>query len=152
MALLKKLMDRVDGNSQVAIAGNLDRLIREAHSEHQTLQALITRAESRDSQVPRLNDSLDETARRAAALADQLESLAARIQGLEAVHHQVQSVEARIASLEGGVRKAEDRIEQALARETHLQEDRKAVEAAGRAGTGNARADRRAEIRKRGSG
>src|SRR5262245_60411314 len=112
MALLKKLMDKVDGSSQVAIAHTLDRLIREAHSEHETLQALITKAESRSAEVPRLDGALDETTRRAAALADDLEGLAARIQGLETVRHQMHMLEARIASLEGGVQTVEGRIEQ----------------------------------------
>ena len=128
MALLKKLMDSIDGNSQMAIASNLDRLIREAQGEQRSLQALIAKAESRKSEVPRLNDSLDESARRATALAEQLERLAGRFQELEAVHHQMQSVEGRIASLERGVQTAEDRVEQALAQDTHLQEDRKVVE------------------------
>jgi hypothetical protein len=107
----------VDGDRPFQPAsGNLDRLIQEAHCKHETLQALVDRAESRSIEWPQLNGALDETARRAGALANELESLAARIQGLEAVHHVVHSLEGRIASLEGGVRIVEARIEQALAR------------------------------------
>ena len=127
MDLFRKLMTGGDGQ-QAVIAVDLDAQIARAQKEKQALEALVTSAQAHLAQIPRVNASLEETERRAAAIAQQLESLAARADELENVRRQAEAVEMRVLALEVGVMKSEERVQQALARETHVDEHRSAVE------------------------
>ena len=127
MDLFRKLMTGGDGQ-QAVIALDLDAQIARAQKEKQALEALVTSAQAHLAQIPRVNASLEETERRAAAIAQQLESLAARADELENVRRQAEAVEMRVLAVEVGVMKSEERVQQALARETHVDEHRSAVE------------------------
>ena len=127
MDLFRKLMTGGDGQ-QAVIALDLDAQIVRAQKEKQALEALVTSAQAHLAQIPRVNASLEETERRAAAIAQQLESLAARADELENVRRQAEAVEMRVLAVEVGVMKSEERVQQALARETHVDEHRSAVE------------------------
>jgi chromosome segregation ATPase len=128
MDLFRKLIDKGNGHLQVT-AEDLERLIKHAHDERQTLQALLASAASHTTEIPQVNASLDEAGRSAAALTQQLEDLAGRVGDLESIHRQVQMLETRVATLDGGVRKAEERVQQtSLAREAQIQEHQAAVQ------------------------
>ena len=127
MDLFRKLMTGGDGQ-QAVIALYLDAQIARAQKEKQALEALVTSAQAHLAQIPRVNASLEETERRAGAIAQQLESLAARADELENVRRQAEAVEMRVLAVEVGVMKSEERVQQALARETHVDEHRSAVE------------------------
>jgi predicted nucleic acid-binding Zn-ribbon protein len=125
MDLLKKLMDRSDGHSQAAIAGTLERLLKDAKDEGKTLQALIASAATRANEIPQVHASLDDAGRRAASVTDQLESLSTRVENLENIQRQIQALENRVVSVEGGVQKAEERLQQTLARRLRSRNIRK---------------------------
>ena len=120
MALFRKLMNGSDAQ-QVAIAEDLDTQIGRAQDVRLALEALVTIAQAHIDQMPRVNASLEETDRRAAGIGERLESLAARVDGLEDVRRQTQAAESRVVALE-------DRVQQALARETEVEEYRAAIE------------------------
>src|SRR5262245_47484540 len=128
MDLFRKLMTGNDGQQQAVIAVDLDAQIARLQKEKQALEALVTSAQTHVGQIPRVNASLEETERRAAAIAQQLESLAARVDGLENVRRQAEAVETRVLALEVSVMKSEERVQEALARETHVDEHRMAIE------------------------
>src|SRR5262245_66135214 len=121
MALFRKLMNGSDAQ-QVAVAEDLDTQIGRAQDVRLALEALVTIAQAHIDQMPRVNASLEETDRRAAGIGERLESLAARVDGLEDVRRQTQAAESRVVALE-------DRVQQALARETEGEEHRAGVEA-----------------------
>ena len=128
MDLLKIFMNKDNGHSQVGVAGDLERLLKQTRDERQTLQALLASANSRATEIPQVNASLEEAGRRAAALAHQLDSLAVRVDDLNSIRRQVQTLETRVVAMEGGVQKAEERVQQTLAREAQIQEHREAVQ------------------------
>ena len=67
MDLFRKLMTGGDGQ-QAVIALDLDAQIVRAQKEKQALEALVTSAQAHLVQIPRVNASLEETERRAAAI------------------------------------------------------------------------------------
>ncbi len=120
MALFRKLMNGGDAQ-QAAVAEDLDAQIARAHDARQTLEALVTLAQAHVAQIPQVNASMEEGERRAADLGQRLEILASRVDDLENTRRQTQTVEARVIALE-------ERVQQALARETQVDEHRSAIE------------------------
>jgi DNA repair exonuclease SbcCD ATPase subunit len=120
MALFRRLMNGNDAQ-QVALAEDLDTQIARAQDVRLALEALVTIAQKHIDQLPRMNASLEDTDRRAAGIGERLETLAARMDDFENVRRQTQAAESRVGVLE-------ERVQQALARETHLEEHRVAVE------------------------
>ncbi len=119
MALFRRLMNGAD--AQVAVAEDLDTQIARAHDVRQTLEALVTLAQAHIAQIPQVNASMEDGERRAGDLGQRLETLAARVDDVENIRRQAQAVDARVVALE-------ERVQQALARETHLDEHRAAIE------------------------
>ena len=120
MALFRKLMNGGDAQA-VAVAEDLDTQIARAQDVRQTLEALVTLAQAHIAQLPQVNASMEEGECRAADLGQRLEGLAARVDDLENIRRQTQTVEARVVALE-------ERVQQALERETHVDEHRSAIE------------------------
>ena len=120
MALFRKLMNSGDAQA-VAVAEDLDAQIARAHDVRQTLEALVTLAQAHVAQIPQVNASMEEGERRAAELGQRLEILASRVDDFENTHRQTQTVETRVIALE-------ERVQQALARETEVDEHRSAIE------------------------
>ena len=79
------------------------------------------RPHTRRSVSREVNASFDETERRAAGLAQQLDVLAARVDDFTQIVQLAQTLETR-------VQRAEERVERTLAGETHIQEHRDAVQ------------------------
>jgi len=119
MALFRKL--RNGGDAAVAVAEDLDTQIARAHDVRQTLEALVTLAQTHVAQIPEVNASMEESERRAVHLGGRLEALAARVDDFENIRRQTETIEARVVALEG-------RVEQALARETEADEHRSSIE------------------------
>jgi chromosome segregation ATPase len=119
MALFRRLMNGADAH--VAVAEDLDTQIARAHDVRQTLEALVTLAQANVAQIPEVNASMEDGARRAAELNQRLEALAARVDDLENIRRQAQTVEARVVALE-------ERVQQALARESQVDEHRSAID------------------------
>ena len=128
MDLLRRLMERGEGVVHVNTTEDLERLVTRATQERQALQALVTSAHNHAARFPQVNASCEETEQRAAGLAQQLDALAARVDDFKKIVHQVQTLENRIIALDRSVQKAEERVEGALSRESHIQEHRDAVE------------------------
>ena len=127
MALFRKLMNASD-EQQSAIAGDLNAQIERAQYERQALEALVASAQAHLAQLPKVNASLEETERRATGIGQQIESLVARVEDLENIQRQTKAAEVRILALEGMAQTAETRFQQALARETQVEEHKSAIE------------------------
>src|SRR5262245_7698664 len=127
MDLFRKLMNASD-EQQSAIAGDLNAQIARAQHERQALEALVTSAQAHLAQLPQVTASLEETERRATGISEQIENLAARIDGLENIQRQTKAAEARILALESVAQTAEARFQQALARQTQVEEHQAAIE------------------------
>ena len=127
MALFRKLMNASD-EQQSALAGDLNAQIARAQEERQALEALVASAQAHLAQLPQVNASLEETERRATGIGQQIENLVARVEDLENIQRQTKAAEARILALEGMAQTAEARFQQALARETQIEEHRSAID------------------------
>ena len=120
MALFRKLMNGNDAQ-QVAVAEDLDTQIGRAQDVRLALEALVTIAQAHIEQMPRMAASIEDTDRRAAGIGQRLESLAMRMDDLENLRRQTHAAESRVSVLE-------ERVQQALARETQVEEHRTAIE------------------------
>src|SRR5262245_61401112 len=116
MALFRKLMNGSDAQ-QVAVAEDLDTQIARAQDVRVALEALVTIAQAHIDQMPRVSASLEQSDRRAADIGERLEALVARADDVETVRRKMQAAESRVVALE-------ERVQQALARETQVEEHR----------------------------
>jgi chromosome segregation ATPase len=126
MDLLRKFMNGGDGHSQAV--GNIERLLEQMQQERQALDRLHVSFETHATGIPQVNAKLDDSERRAEALAQRLDALSARVADFEGIRQQSDGLQARVGTLEASMQEAEERVEQTLAREAQVQQHRDAME------------------------
>ncbi len=110
MALFRKKTTNGSDTPTAVVALGLDAQIARAEEAKRALEALVKTAQTHIADLPETNASLSKTDRRANDVAQRLDSLVARVEGLEKTFQQTQSAEARVLALENSVEHAEERF------------------------------------------
>src|SRR5262245_1770955 len=128
MSLLSLLTQKDPDPAPIGIATDLDGLLKHVQAERETLQAVVASAATCTTDLPQVRTELDEVQRRAAALTQELDSLATRVASFDAARRDLDTLATRVAALEGGVERAEAQVQQTLAREKEIDERRAALQ------------------------
>jgi chromosome segregation ATPase len=107
MALFRKSKNTNEA-LKVAAAEDLDAHIARAHEATRALEALVTTAQERIADLPKITDSLAENHRRADDVADRLDTLAGRVDEVEKIRKKLEAAEARVLALESHLERAEE--------------------------------------------